>query len=381
MNQSFLSLFNQLHSDATEQTGHYDFGSTEYISSLEILLDAYDRTSQFNEMGQQITYGTILNCLKGRLYLQESIKNFPECIQYKISKPIFIIGLPRSGTTFLHRLLCYHPDNQGIENWLGTFPEPRPERQKWDNNPRYLDVEAALTAYHEMNPEIKNIHEMAADKVDECRLVLMHCFENVTFQSNATIPDYQDWLYSANFTSTYEYFYRSLQIIGFNDQDKRWVLKDPSHMWSINYLFKKFPDATVIQIHRDPLEVIPSVCSLVMSAKSMSEPSTKPKELGKQQLEQWANVLDKTIGYRQQYSSNFIDIFYHEILDDTIGVLHKIYSHLGEGISHDVIDEIKNLSKVQLNKNSNHEYSLDEYGLKESSVNERFSKYKKHYDL
>lgn len=381
MNQSFLSLFNQLHSDATEQTGHYDFGSTEYISSLEILLDAYDRTSQFNEIGQQIAYGTILNCLKGRLYLQASIKNFPECIQYKIAKPIFIIGLPRSGTTFLHRLLCYHPENQGIENWLGTFPEPRPERQEWNNNPRYLEVESALTSYHEMNPEIKNIHEMAADKVDECRLILMHCFENVTFQSNATIPDYQDWLYSVNFSSTYEYFYRSLQIIGFNDREKRWVLKDPSHMWSIDYLFKQFPDATVIQIHRDPVEVIPSVCSLVMSAKSMSEPLTSPNELGVQQLEQWAHVLDKTIEFRKQYSSNFIDIFYNEILDDSIGVLKKIYSHLGEGINHSVIDEIKNQSKVQLNKNSNHKYSLGEYGLKNTSVNERFSEYKKHYDI
>jgi hypothetical protein len=232
-----------------------------------------------------------------------------------------------------------------------------------------------------MNPEIKNIHEMAADKVDECRLILMHCFENVTFQSNATIPDYQDWLYSVNFSSTYEYFYRSLQIIGFNDREKRWVLKDPSHMWSIDYLFKQFPDATVIQIHRDPVEVIPSVCSLVMSAKSMSEPLTSPNELGVQQLEQWAHVLDKTIEFRKQYSSNFIDIFYNEILDDSIGVLKKIYSHLGEGINHSVIDEIKNQSKVQLNKNSNHKYSLGEYGLKNTSVNERFSEYKKHYDI
>ena len=124
-----------------------------------------------------------LNCLKGRLYLQASIKNIPQINQYKISKPIFIIGLPRSGTTFLHRLLCSHPDNQGIENWLGTFPEPRPSRQQWGNNRKYLEVEAALTTYHEMNPEIKNIHEMAADKVDECRLILMHCFENVTFQA------------------------------------------------------------------------------------------------------------------------------------------------------------------------------------------------------
>ena len=381
MDQSFQSLFDQLHSDAIEQTGFNDFGSTEYITSLKILLDAYDRTSQFNEIGKQITYGTILNCLKGRLYLQASIKNIPKINQYIISKPIFIIGLPRSGTTFLHRLLCYHAENQGIENWLGTFPEPRPSRQQWGKNPRYLEVEAALTAYHEMNPEIKNIHEMAADKVDECRLILMHCFENVTFQSNATIPDYQDWLYTVNFTSTYEYFYRSLQIIGFNDQDKRWVLKDPSHMWSIDYLFKQFPDATVIQIHRDPLEVIPSVCSLVMSAKSMSEPSTSPKQLGEEQLEQWANVLEKTIEFRKQFSSNFIDIFYNEILDDPIGVLQKIYSHLGESINHHALDEVINFSQDRSNKNSKHQYSLGEYGLTDVNINERFSEYKKHYDL
>ena len=118
-----------------------------------------------------------------------------------------------------------------------------------------------------------------------------------------------------------------------------------------------------------------------MSAKSMSEPLTSPNELGVQQLEQWAHVLDKTIEFRKQYSSNFIDIFYNEILDDSIGVLKKIYSHLGEGINHSVIDEIKNQSKVQLNKNSNHKYSLGEYGLKNTSVNERFSEYKKHYDI
>ena len=381
MIKGFFSAIEHLHNDAKSQTGLDDFGSLDYLTGLEVLLKAYDSSAQFSELGKQITYGTILNCLKGRLYFQAATKNFPDYAETKIENPIFIIGLPRSGTTFLHRLLCQHPSNQGLENWLGSFPQPRPPRSKWSANPRYLEVEKSLEMYHEMNPEIKNIHEMAADKVDECRLILMHCFENVTFQSNATIPDYQDWLYSVNFSSTYEYFYRSLQIIGFNDREKRWVLKDPSHMWSIDYLFKQFPDATVIQIHRDPVEVIPSVCSLVMSAKSMSEPLTSPNELGVQQLEQWAHVLDKTIEFRKRYSSNFIDIFYNEILDDSIGILKKIYSHLGEDINHSVIEEIKNLSKVQLNKNSNHKYSLGEYGLKNTSVNERFSEYKKYYDI
>ena len=93
---------------------------------------------------------------------------------------------------------------------------------------------------------------------------------------------------------------------GYNDKDKKWVLKDPSHMWSVDYLFNRFPDATIVQIHRHPKEVIPSVCSLVMSAKMMSEPSTSPILLGHQQLEQWASVLEKTIEIRKKYSEKFI---------------------------------------------------------------------------
>ena len=118
-----------------------------------------------------------------------------------------------------------------------------------------------------------------------------------------------------------------------------------------------------------------------MSAKSMSEPSTSPKQLGEEQLEQWANVLEKTIDFRKQYSFNFIDIFYNEILDDPIGVLKKIYSHLGESINHYAIDEVKNSSKAHSNINTKHKYSLGEYGLTDVNVNARFSEYKKHYDL
>lgn len=381
MIKGFFSAIEHLHNDAKSQTGLDDFGSSDYLTGLEVLLKAYDSSAQFSELGKQITCGTILNCLKGRLYFQAATKNFPDYSETKIENPIFIIGLPRSGTTFLHRLLCQHPSNQGLENWLGSFPQPRPPRSKWSANPRYLEVEKSLEMYHEMNPEIKDIHEMAVYEVDECRLLLMHCFANVTFQSNATIPAYEDWLYSSDFTETYEYFYRSLQLIGYNDKDKRWVLKDPSHMWSVDYLFNRFPDATIVQIHRHPKEVIPSVCSLVMSAKMMSEPSTSPILLGHQQLEQWASVLEKTIEIRKKYSEKFIDIFFHEIVDDPLEAVRKLYISLGEVINRDEINILDNFVKSDETKNSKHKYTPEEFGLTDFQINDRFSEYIKHYGL
>ncbi len=381
MSFSFCESIEQMHEDAMAQTGFTDFGSSGYLDGLRVLSQAYDSTATFSEMGRQITYAMLVSCLKGRLYLKEGLVELPQNSDDRITKPIFIIGLPRSGTTFLHRLLSQHPKNQGLEYWLGTYPQPRPSRIDWENKSEYLQAQKALSEFHQLNPDIKMIHEMAAHKVDECRLMLMQCFANVTFQSNATIPAYEDWLYTTDFTSVYDYYFSGLQLIGSKDPHKRWILKDPSHMWSMDFLFERFPDATVVQIHRDPLEVIASVCSLVISAKRMSEPLASPNELGIQQLEQWAVVLEKTIVAREKNSNAFIDVFFHEIVDNPHSVAMNLCAILNIDTDKQTEEEMKNWIEINSPKTFKHQYSLQEFGLSELQVNGRFSDYKRYFSL
>ena len=240
----FTDAVEQLHEEAIKAANLQDFGDNSYLAGLEVLLHAYDETAQFGDIGRYASFASLVNCLKGRLYSREGIKQHPACLQSAIQRPIFVVGLPRTGTTILHRLLAQLPQNQGLEYWLGSYPMPRPPQDEWSNLPAYQEVEASLDMLDEINPEIKAIHEMTTAGVDECRLLFMHCFANVTFQSSARVPDYETWLYQADFAPAYNYYRQCLQLIGSTSPKKRWVLKDPSHMWAHGYPAQYFPRCT-----------------------------------------------------------------------------------------------------------------------------------------
>lgn len=380
--QQFSQAIDRLHEEASAATGLTDFGDTAYREALSVLLKAYDDTADLGELGRYASYASLVNCLKGRLHTQAGITANPHCLTQTLKRPIFIVGLPRTGTTILHRLLAQDPSNQGLEYWLGSYPQPRPDYQDWASFDTYREVDQSLAMLGEINPEIKAIHEMTTEGIDECRLLLMHTFANVSFQANATVPDYEQWLYEADLSSAYAYYQRALKLIGSRDPHKRWVLKDPSHMWAMDTLLETFPDALIVQTHRDPLKLIPSVSSLVMSAKTMNEPHASPAVVGAQQLEQWAKVLEKTMAVRSRYPDRFVDIYFDEFMASPLQQVDKIYQLLGESINPSLRLHLEEwLQQHPQGQHGSHAYQASDFALSGEMIRERFATYQQQFNL
>ncbi|MEH6593797.1 MAG: sulfotransferase [Halioglobus sp.] len=372
----------RLHEQAAAATGLDDFGEPLYREGLGVLLESYDETAQLSDVGRYVCWAMLLNCLRGRLYAIEGIKKNPACLNTPIEKPLFIVGLPRTGTTVLHRLLASCADNQGLEYWLGSFPKPRPPRDTWQGDQRFLEVEKSLQSLNQLNPELKKIHEMSADGADECRLLLMQSFANVTFQANATAPAYEQWLYQTDMREAYKLYARTLQLIGMNDGGKRWVLKDPSHLWALDVLLDVFPDATVIQTHRDPVQLIPSVCSLVLTARRMQEPDISPQAIGAAELQQWDTVLNNAMGVRKRHPGRFIDIQFEDFVRDPVATVLGIYRQMGETLQPETAQGMQQwMRKHPQHQHGGHNYRAMDFGLNPDLIRERFSDYCQYFEV
>ena len=184
--------------------------------------------------------------LIARLMSEASWRATPSYADVEITRPIFVTGLPRTGTTALHRLLAADPAHQGLEMWLTEFPQPRPPREQWASNPVYQQIDAGIAQHHVENPEFMGLHYLDASEVEECWQLLRQSIMSISYESLAYVPTYSRWLAEQDWTPAYARHRRNLQMIGSNDRGKRWVLKNPSHLFALDALMAVYPDALVI---------------------------------------------------------------------------------------------------------------------------------------
>jgi hypothetical protein len=216
----------------------------------------------------------------------------------RIERPIFVTGLPRTGTTALHRLLTADPGHQGLEMWLIEVPQPRPPRDSWPADPVFQQLQAAFEQHHVAHPEFMGVHYMAADQVEECWQLLRQSVRSISYECLAHLPGYSAWLRGQDWTAAYRRHRRNLQLIGLNDAGRRWVLKNPSHLFALDAVLQVYPDALVIQTHRDPRTAIASVCSLAAQACEGWSETFRGSVIGRDQLELWASGLERFLAER-----------------------------------------------------------------------------------
>ncbi len=258
-----------LHASATKACGLDDFGSDDdnYREALGVLLESYRRDADLTEFGSKMQRFFVRNALVARLVSEAAWKQHPQHADVAIEKPIFVTGLPpRTGTTAIHRLLAADPRHQGLELWLAEFPQPPrpPPRETWPDNPVFAQLDAQFSKAHAENPDYTGLHYMTADEVEECWQLLRQSLHSVSYETLAHIPTYSQWLAKQDWTKPYQRHRKNLQLIGLNEPEKRWVLKNPpSHLFALDALFNTYPpDALVIQCHRPAETIMASMCSL-----------------------------------------------------------------------------------------------------------------------
>jgi hypothetical protein len=366
-----------LHASATKACGLDDFGVDDdnYREALAVLLESFRRDADLTEFGSKMNRFFVRNALVARLVSEAAWKQHPQHAEVAIERPIFVTGLPRTGTTVIHRLLTADPRHQGLELWLAEFPQPRPPRETWSQNPVFADMDDRFKKAHEEDPDYTGLHFMTPDEVEECWQLLRQSLHSVSYETLAHLPTYSQWLAKQDWTKSYQRHRRNLQLIGLNDAEKRWVLKNPSHLFALDALFAAYPDALVVQCHRPPETIMASMCSLAHHTTAGWSNSFVGAQIGEDALETWSRGLKRFNDVRADHDpAQFCDVDYFDFIKDPVASVEGIYRHFGLDFTDAAREAItkSHAESQQGPRAPKHTYSLADYGLTDEQVKERF---------
>ena len=368
-----IATAEELHAKASKVTGLTDFGPDDYTDGLAVLLESCARDADLTPAGAKAMRSTLRGALTARLFSEAAWQAHPGYAQVRIDRPVFVTGLPRTGTTALHRLLAADPAHQGLAMWLAEVPQPRPPRETWAANPVFGYIQAACERHHAEHPEFMAVHYVAADQVEECWQLLRQSMRSISFECLAHLPTYSAWLSEQDWTGAYRRHRRNLQLIGLG-ADRRWVLKNPSHLFALDALLAVYPDALVIQTHRDPGTAIASVCSLAAQASAGWSATFAGPVIGRDQLELWASGLERFTAMRARHDpAQFYDVSYHDLAADPVGTVEAAYSYFGLPFNGAAADAMRAYLRQGENQSrSAHRYALADFGLTKADVAQRF---------
>jgi hypothetical protein len=356
----------QLIARAREQTGLHDFGSDPFLESLTVLCDSLEREMDLNGPGRESAYKRLLGILVTRLRLEDLWRRKPEILDQPVPGPLFIVGLPRSGTTFLHRLLAQDISLRSAPYWelINPLPLGDPEQAPPEPDPRIAIAKQALQKLFDVAPELVQMHEMEAAAPDEDIFLLALSFCSMAFEFSFTVPSYVRYYTSADHTAGYRYFRRVLQTLQWLRGGTQWVLKAPSHMEQLQPLLTVFPDAAVVQTHRDAVTATVSLVSLTCYGVRNYFDHPNPLLMGKTlsaAIERLLRGIDKD---RSPDDKRFIDVQFHALMSDPIRAVEAIYRVQGRQLSAEAEQRMRNwLAENKRGKHGVHEYAAVDFGI------------------
>ncbi|WP_285031684.1 sulfotransferase [Mycolicibacterium sp. lyk4-40-TYG-92] len=372
-----VGTVDDLCADAVATAGHHDFGSDDdnFREALGVLLDSYASESDFTPLGAAMTRYFLRAGLVARLLSEAAWKRYPGHADVEIERPIFVTGLPRTGTTALHRLLGADPSHQGLELWLAEYPQPRPPRLEWDSFPEYRELKAYYAKAHRENPEFLGLHYIDENVLEECWQLLRQSMHSVSFESLAHVPSYARWLSRQDWAPSFRRHRKNLQLIGLNDAKKRWVLKNPSHLFSLDAILEVYPDALIVQCHRPPETLLASMCSLAEHSTEGWSTTFAGAQLGQDVLDTWARGIEQFDAARATHNPrHFYDVDYFDFVADPVGTACKVYEYFGLTLTDQAVlaMEAAHAESSHGPRAPKHRYALEDYGLTSDVVRSRF---------
>ena len=371
--------------EAVRRTGLDDYGSDEFREPLHRLLQCLDTESHLSPLGRITAHNDMLALLENRLRLVEDRKRNPDLAQTPIRSPLFIVGLPRTGSTLLHHLLAQDPASRVAQAWEVMCPSPPPERERYETDPRIALAERQLRWLDRLVPDFKKIHPLGARLALECLAIMAGSFQSWRFNTMYRVPTYQEWLGRQDQRPAYQFHRRFLQHLAWRAPAERWVLKAPSHLHALETLFETYPDALVVQTHRDPVTVLASVASLTAVLRAGFSDRVDRAEIGRDVLQHWLWGIESAIRIRQAgriSPRRFLDVHYLELVADPIGTVRRVYEHCDLPFSEESERRIRGyLTERPKDRDGHHEYSLDSFALDPHEISAAFKGYRDHFDV
>ena len=364
---------------ARKQTGLEDFGGEKFREGLRRLVDSLNRDAHLNVLGRISARTMLLTSLRNRLQIREHRKQHPQIADQEIREPIFILGLPRTGTTVLFNLLALDPASRAPLAWEVEMPCPPPRQETSGSDPRIGKMEKQFANLSRMAPGLNAIHEFGAELPQECVAITGHEFLSVQFHIIFNVASYQEWLNQQSAVPALEFHRRFLQHLQSEYARKRWVLKTPGHLAVIDDLLAVYPDARIIHTHRDPVDVMPSLASLSYTLRGINTDVLDPHFVGHQQSQLWAGHLERALRARERTryrAEQFFDVQFEEVAKDPIAVIERSYAHFGIPFHEATRQRMQaHLAANPRGQHGTHRYSLEDFGLDRSELRSQFSDY------
>jgi hypothetical protein len=369
---------------ARRRTGLTEFGETPFRIALGQFLSACFAEADLSLFGRMATRWDVVRFLSNLLRLYDEERKAPAILDRPVSRPIFISGLPRSGTTFLHSLLAEDPANLAPRVWqlIHPYPSKNPTSGRDD---RLLRVSRQLRLFGLLSPDFRRMHPIDAGSPQECSEITAHVFASLRFDSTYRIPSYREWLDQAGHFEAYHFHKRFLQHLQHQaGSNRRWVLKCPDHVFALSAIRAVYPDARLVFVHRDPLAVLLSVARLTETLRRPFTRSIDKAEIGRQDSDRWLAATELMIAAarEQEFAEPIFHVHYLDLVSNPVDTTAALYRHFGEALSPDAATRISRLVEAKPNGGYRaHGSRLEEYGLEAGLERDRYARYMAHFGI
>ena len=357
-----------------------DFGEGDFSEALSRLLESCQDEARLNLIGKIALKTDVLETLCVRLQMERDRQLYPDITRQEIRDPLFIVGLPRSGTSVLHRLLAADPAHRSPLMWEVRSPSP-PTRD--DEKRRIQRATQSCNFFNWLAPTFRYVHTVGAEIPQECVSLMTPTFLSDQFDAMYYVPSYRTWFFRQDLRPAYKYHRRFLQHLQFRRAARRWILKAPTHMFALPALLSVYPDARFVQTHRTPVDAMASVSSLMTILRSAFSDAVDPFIVCREAMDYWSESMDKFLRERDRLADNRIcDIQYDEIRREPIRAVRRIYEFFGWSLSREAERNVRTLIVNQAKRQSaNHRYDLSQFGANAEDVLSAFATYCERFRL
>ncbi len=361
---------------ARRRAGSSDFGAWDFDEPLERLLKSYRDEAQLTTLGRITVRELLVSLLDNLLRMEVERAANPAIERQRIVAPVFIIGLPRTGTTHLHGLIGEDPANRAPLSWEVMYPAAPVGTVEEIDRARGL-TDSRLGWAKRLAPEFMRIHPIAPDLPQECIAITAQVFMSIQFHTTHNVPSYQDWLEDASQDLAFDFHRRLLQHLQAKRPGNRWVLKAPGHLFALEGLLQRYPDAKIIQTHRDPLRVMASMASHATVLRRAFSDRAEPRQIAADWTDRWARALERSLAVRDRAPpEQFLDVSYESIANDPLATIERVYDFLGWPLTSEARHAITAfLAANPRHKHGVHRYTLEQFGLSRAAEATRFRSY------
>ncbi len=363
-----------------------DTGEGQFLEGLGRLSESLENEAKLTPIGRMIARERMILSTVNRLNYLEDRRQNPSIAKQEIVAPVVVVGMPRTGSTILHDILAQDPASRAPLTWETMFPSPPPTPLNFETDPRIDACDATFPGVDLQIPAFKAMHPMGARLSQECVTMMADTMVSPLFHNQFRVNSYQDWVdREADWSLVYEFHRWQLQHLGSKVMRDRWVLKTGAHLWGLEHLLERYPDARIVFTHRDPVKSMTSYASLTTLVRSMGSDEVDPIEIAEDWTARIKRVLERSISIRAENDypkAQFYDMHFQDFVTDQFAVVEQIYEAFGLPMTGEAADRMKAfIVDNPKDKHGIHRYSPDEYGVDPEKIRDSFRPYMERFGL